>query len=117
MRSVMRWQALVSAVLALVAALWMGGHAGLSALLGGGISLLAGAIYTRLAAADKIASADAVLYRLLRAEAIKILIMITGLWSAFALYEQVVAVWMIGVFIIATGVFSIAVFVPEPSKK
>ena len=52
----------------------------------------------------------------LRAEAVKIVIIIFSLWAVFAAYTEVVPVAFIGVFIMAVIIFSMALFVPNDAK-
>lgn len=108
MRLARRWQFIATIGCALVAMAASGGHAALSALIGGSISLLAGIVYAYLAAVGSSPTAGLALRTVLRAEAAKILTIIVLLWLALAVYKQVSAVALIGAFALSTLIFSFA---------
>jgi ATP synthase protein I len=116
-RTVLRWQLLVTLALALVAG-WVSGRPGaLSAALGGAVSFLAGVAFAAMASVGRADSAGSVLIGALRAEGVKILVIVLLLWLVMTLYRGVVMVPFIGTFIAATLVFSGAAFVRENASK
>ena len=88
---------------------WFAGlHGVLSALLGGAVSLAAGLGFVALAVRKKTPrSAGEALYGALRAEAVKIVLTVFLLVLVLALYKQVVAVALIGTFIVTVVIFSV----------
>ena len=96
-RTVLRWQLMATVALAVIAALAAGQHGAISAVLGGLVSFAAG--LAMLAA--------------LRAEAVKIVLVVALLWIVLTVYQNVVIVAFIGTFIVTTIVFALALFVRE----
>ena len=91
---------------------WLAGlHGAISAALGGSIGIIAGLAFVALAARSKPKSAGEALYAALRAEAVKVVIMIVLLWAVLATYKNVVAIGLVGTFIAAVLVFTIAAWV------
>lgn len=90
-----------------------GVHWGVSAMLGGLISLLAGLTYGLMLARVTKGSAENALVGMMRAESAKILVIILLLWLVFAGYEEVFGAGFIGTFIITTLIFSLAVFIRD----
>ena len=89
---------------------WLvGPHGAISAGLGGAVSLVAGLGFVALASRTrKPRSAGEALYGALRAEAVKIVLTVSLLVLALALYRRVVAVALIGTFIVTVLIFSLA---------
>lgn len=86
-----RWQLLATLVVAVLAFLIASKHAGLSAL-AGGFSVILGAFVASKIAQRSQNSSDAtnVLVNLLKAEAVKILIIVALLFVTFKLYKELV---------------------------
>jgi F0F1-type ATP synthase assembly protein I len=97
-RSVLRSQVLVTLVSALIAAYWRGPHGAVSAVSGGVINIVAGAVFAWLAFGASNRTAGMALYAVLRAEAGKIILIIAQLWLVLALYKQVVLGAFFGTF-------------------
>ena len=110
-RTVLRWQLYATAASMSLAAIWMGVHGALSALAGGLVSVTAGAVSALLASLGGKRSAGEALFTLLRAEAVKVVLSVGGLWLILALYEQVVPVIFFGTFILTVMFFSLGVLV------
>ena len=110
-RTVLRWQLYATAASMSLAAIWMGMHGALSALAGGLVSVTAGAVSALLASLGGKRSAGEALFTLLRAEAVKVALLVGGLWLILALYEQVVPVIFFGTFILTVIFFSLGVLV------
>lgn len=111
LRAVLRYQAIATLSIALAIGAMGGMHWGISALLGGLISLLSGLTYGAMISRVVKVSAEQALVRMMRAESVKILVIVLLLWLVFASYEQVFGAAFIGTFIITTLIFSLAIFI------
>ena len=112
-RTVLRWQIVATAVLTAVAAVTAGLDGALSAALGGLISIGAGLVSAAVAALSKAESAGGVLLGALRAEGIKIGLMVILLWLVLATYRDVVALALVGSFALTALIFTMAFIVRE----
>jgi len=112
-RIVLLWQAATTAVVALTAGLWVGLHGAGSALLGGAVSLIAGAVSGWVAARGRPASAGAALVGALVAEGIKIVLAAVLLWAVLTAYSDVVVAVFVGAFLLTMLIFSMAFFVRD----
>jgi ATP synthase protein I len=112
-RTVLRWQLVATAVLALAGGLLAGVDGALSAGLGGAVSMVAGWASAVVASKGKGRSAGDVLINALRAEAVKIGLIACLLWLILATYESVVAPALLGSFVITVLIFTLAFFVRE----
>ena len=112
-RTVLKYQAVVTLLIALIIAGMGGVHWGISALLGGLISLLGGITYGVMLSRAGKGSAENALLVMMRAEAAKILVIVLLLWLVLAVYEEVFGAGFIGTFIITTLIFSLAVFIRD----
>ena len=93
---------------------WLAGlHGAISAALGGSIGIIAGLAFVALAARSKPKSAGEALFAALKAEAVKVVLMIVLLWVVLATYKSVVAIGLIGTFIATVLIFTMAVWVRE----
>jgi len=101
-------------LLATLLSAWLAGlHAAVSAALGGTIGIIAGLAFVGLAARSRSKSAGEALYGALRAEAVKVVLMILLLWIVLATYRDVVAIGLIGSFIATVLIFAMAVAVHD----
>jgi ATP synthase protein I len=112
-RTVLLWQLIVTATLTLGAAAAVGADCALSAALGGLISMCAGLVSALVASWGKAESAGGVLLGALRAEGVKIGVMVLLLWLVFATYRDLVALALLGSFAVTLVIFSMAFFVRE----
>ena len=112
-RTVLRWQLVATAVLTAVAAVAAGLDGALSAALGGLISTGAGLVSAAVAALGKAESAGGVLLGALRAEGIKIGLMVILLWLVLATYRDVVLLALLGSFAVTMLIFTMAFIVRE----
>ena len=112
-RTVLRWQLIATAALAAISALVAGQHGALSAALGGLVSFVAGLGFAAVASASRKDFAGLALLAALRAESVKIMLIVVLLWGVLATYKNVVIVAFIGTFVVATILFSLALFVRE----
>lgn len=110
-RTVLRWQALVTAAGALLAAWLAGAHGALSAALGGGVNMVASLVFAAVAgigASPSGGSAGSVVMRALRAEGAKIGTIVVLLWAVFATYKGLVAAAFLATFIVTVAISSMA---------
>src|SRR5206468_1708912 len=91
-RTVLRWQAIVTAALTLVAALVWGLDGAISAALGGAVNIVAGWVYGWRGAQGEARTAGVALRTMLRAEGIKVLVIIAGLGLVLTNYRDIVHV-------------------------
>lgn len=112
-RTVLRWQLWVTAILSLAAGLVAGVDGALSAALGGSVSVVAGAISGLVASKGRADSAGGIIVAALTAEGVKIGLIVLLLWLVLMLYKDVVAVVFLGTFIITVVIFALAFFVRD----
>src|SRR5579859_4198120 len=110
-RIVLRWQLIVTALSSLVAALVWGSDGAVSAVLGGGINVVAGAVFGWRVAQGETRTAGEALRTMLRAEALKILLILAGLWAVLSSYASIVHVAFLATFVITVVVFAAAIAV------
>ena len=116
-RTVCRWQAIATLVIAAVAGAWAGWAGAWSALLGGAVSLVAGVVFAvvlRLSLGDGRPSGPAKPLRaMLRAEAAKVLAIVGGLAFVLKTVDGIVHPAFFAAFTVAVIVFSMAFFVGD----
>lgn len=114
---VLRWQLIVTAALTLVAALLWGRDGAISAALGGAVNLVAGWVYGWRVSQGEARSAGEALRTVFRAEAIKVLLIIVGLWVVLSNYGDIVHVAFFMSFVITVGVFAAAIAVRDTGEN
>ncbi|SDW64332.1 ATP synthase protein I [Nitrosomonas communis] len=114
---VIRWQVLFTVFIALVFWGVLGLHGAISGFLGGMVNVVSSTFYAFIISHHKGYTAGGAIRTALRAEAIKIIVIIVPLWAVFAVYKEVNASAFIGVFIITVIIFSMALFVPDNTKN
>lgn len=112
----MRWQLVVTSAMVVVLGLLWGLHGAASALLGGVVSIVSAAAFSAIISRYKGSTAGGVLITALKAEAVKIIVMVTLLWLVLTLYKNVVAVGFIGTFALTVLIFGLALFVTDDAK-
>lgn len=112
-RTVLRWQFLVTFALALAAGILAGTEGALSAALGGAVSMCAGGASAVVASMGRARSAGGVLIGALMAEGVKIGLIVLLLWLVLATYEDVVVGAFFGSFFATVLIFGMAFFVRE----
>jgi ATP synthase protein I len=112
-RRILAWQAIAALIIALAAGLLSGIHGALSALFGGLVCIVAGSAYAWVGSLGSDRSAGGALRILLRAEAVKVGLMVGLLYLVFAVYKDVVAIEFIGSFIVSVLIFSAAILIPD----
>ena len=112
-RTVLEYQVIVTICIAMIIGSIGGAHWGVSALLGGFVSLLGGVTYGLLLSRAGKGSAENALVSMMRAELAKIVVIILLLWLILAGYDKIFGAGFIGTFIITTLIFSLAVFIRD----
>lgn len=112
-RTVLRWQALATIAMALAAGLLSGRHGALSAALGGLVSMAGGLASAVVASLGKAESAGEGLLSALRAEAVKIGLIVVLLWLVLVNYGEVVVLAFVGSFVVTVLIFAMAFFVRD----
>lgn len=112
-RTVLVWQAAATAVMALAAAALIGIHGALSAAAGGLVSMVAGLAAAFVASRGGEKSAGGILAGALRAEAVKVGLVVLLLWLVLANYAEAIVPVVIGAFVVTLLIFAMAFFVRE----
>jgi ATP synthase protein I len=107
-RVVLRWQGIATVVLAAIAWLASGGNGALSAALGGLVGIAAALGFAAVASLGGAGDAGTALLSVLRAEAVKIALIVVLLWLVLTNYKDVAIVWFIGSFLASALILSIA---------
>ena len=115
-RIVLRWQLIVTAVLTLVAALLWGIDGAVSAALGGAVNFVAGWVYGWRISLGEARTAGDALRTMLRAEAIKVLLIIAQLWLVLSLYADIVHAAFFTTFVVTVVVFAAAIAVRDEDE-
>ncbi|UCF77180.1 MAG: ATP synthase subunit I [Betaproteobacteria bacterium] len=113
LRTVLRWQVTATAALALVAGLWAGVDGALSAALGGLVNICAGLGFAVAASLGRPESAGVTLLAALRAEAVKVGLVVMLLWLVLTTYKGIVVTAFMGTFAVTVLIFAMAFFVRE----
>ena len=112
-RTVLRWQLIATVALTIVAGLLAGVDGALSAALGGAVSLFAGGVSAMVVSMGRAQSAGGILVGALRAEGVKIGLIVVLLWLVLATYGEVLALAFFGSFFATVLIFAMAFFVRE----
>jgi ATP synthase protein I len=115
MRTVLRGQLAVTILAGSAASAFIGSDAALSAVLGGAVSVVAGLAFLWVASRSLStrAGAGAALVGMLRAEAVKILVIVALLWLVLANVPRVVPAVFIATFVASVLIQSLALLVRE----
>ncbi len=108
MRAAVAWQLGATAVSALVAGLVGGTHAAFSAAIGGAVVIVANIAYACTVSLSAPRTAGATIRTLLRAEAVKVALIVLGLWLVFSGYGAVVALPLICTLILTVLLWPVA---------
>lgn len=112
-RPVIGLQLLCTVAATLIAGWLAGVHGGISAAVGGLISVVAGLVFAALVSRSKGRSSAEVLLVAFRAEAAKLALIVVLLWLVLANYQEVVVLGLIGSFSASVLIFTMAVFVRD----
>ncbi len=118
-RIVIRWQVAATVLMALVGGLLDGRHGAISVLLGGAVVSTAAALSMLVASFGARVSAGpgGALLALLRAEAVKVAVIVLLLWVVFSSYKDVVIPGFIGSFVVSLGILAMAILVRESKHE
>ena len=116
-RIVLKWQVIATTILTLVAALLWGKDGAVSAALGGAVNIAAGWVYGWRISQGEARTAGEVLRTMLRAEAMKVLLIIAGLWLVLSQYQGIVHAAFFTAFVITVMVFAAAIAVRDEEVK
>ena len=116
-RVVLRWQLIATATLTLVALLLWGWDGAVSAALGGAVNITAGWVYGWRVSQGEARTAGEALRTMMRAEAMKVLLIIVQLWLVLANYKEIVHASFFGAFVITVGIFAAAIAVRDPGEE
>lgn len=118
-RIVIRWQVAATVLMALLGGLLDGRHGAISVLLGGAVVSTAAALSMLVASigAGVSASPGGALLALLRAEAVKVAVIVLLLWVVFSSYKDVVVAGFIGSFVVSLGILAMAILVRESKHE
>lgn len=116
-RTVVRWQVIATGALAIIAAFVWGRDGAISAALGGAVNVIAGWVYGWRVSRGEARTAGEALQTMMRAEAIKILLILAGLWIALSAYKDMVHVAFFAAFVITVLIFAAAIAVPDAQQK
>jgi len=117
LRIVLRWQLIVTVLITIILGLLINLQSAISAFLGGMVSYISSAAFAMIVSCHKGYTASGTVRTALRAEAVKIVLIIMLLWSVFRFYEDVNAFAFIGMFVVTVIVHSMALLVSEKEKN
>ena len=112
-RTVIAWQAAATLAMTLAGAAFIGIHGAVSAAAGGLVSIIAGVAAAWIAARGSGNSAGGILAGALRAETVKVGLVVLLLWLVLANYAEAIVVVVIGSFVVTMLIYSMAFFVRE----
>lgn len=109
-RAAMRLQAIVTAAAVLLSGWFAGVHGAVSALLGGLIGIAGSLAFARIATKSKAKSADDVLVSALKAEGVKLSLMIGLLIGVLMAYREAVVGVLVATFVASAVLFGMGAF-------
>jgi ATP synthase protein I len=115
--TVLGWQVIATAVLALLAAIPWGAHGAASAALGGLVNVTAGWAYGWLVSRKTWRTAGEGLQTMFRAEATKVLLVIVQLGLVYANYREIVVAGFLASFVVTVLVSTTAIAVNDAPGK
>jgi len=110
-------QLLLTFVLVIIFMLTLGKHGAISAMLGGGVNVISSTVFALIVSRHQGYTAGGAIRTALRAEAVKIILIIGLLWMVFKFYTSVNALVFIGTFILMVLVYSMVLLVADNTKK
>lgn len=112
-RTALRWQLAATAASITLAGLVWGRHGAFSALAGGLVNVTAGAVFGWIAVPRGRETPKGAMVALLRAEAVRIALIVAQLWIVLAAYERLLALPFFATFALTVILFSLALFVRD----
>jgi len=116
-RIVLRWQLIATTALSLLAFPIWGAHGAISAALGGLVNVVAGWVYGWRVSQGEPRTAGEVLGTMLKAEAVKVLLIIAQLGLVLVYYRDIVHPAFFIAFVVTVGLFAAAIAVREPGEE
>lgn len=113
LRTVIRWQVLATAVMTLLGGYLAGSHGAMSAALGGLVPVVGAVAYVLILALHRGSSPGGTVVAALRAEGVKVFLMVVLLWTVLKIYKDAVVVGVIGAFAVSVVIFTTAIFVRD----
>jgi ATP synthase protein I len=107
-RTVLRWQVIATLVLTAIAWFATGKHGAVSAAIGGLVAIAAAVVFAVVASLGGAASAGTALLAVVRAEAVKVGVIVVALWLVLTTYKDVAVVWLIGSFLVTVLILAMA---------
>jgi len=114
--TVIVWQIVATALSAGISAFIVGVAGAVSAVLGGAVAMAGSLVYMLLVPKRTAETPWDSLSAVLRAEGVKVGVMVILLWLVMAFFKPIVVVSFIGTFTVAVIVFSMAIFVRNPAR-
>jgi ATP synthase protein I len=112
-RTVLKWQVIATVLLGAIAGWWAGWHGLLSAVAGGGVNVVANALYALAFAKLRPTNAGGVVIAAVRAEASKIVVIVALMAVILLTYRDVVVAPFIAAFLVTALLFRIVLFVRD----
>lgn len=112
-RTVLRWQLAVTAMIAVTAAVVEGANGAISGAAGGLVSMISGLGSALVAARSGGKSAGGILVGALRAEGVKLALVVILLWLVLTTYHEIVPIVFFGAFVATMLIFAMAFFARE----
>jgi len=97
----------------LIAGFWVGRHGALSAFFGGFINVAAGAVFGWVATHSRTRAPAEALLALIRAESVKVALIVAQLWLVLTNYRELVPGAFFGTFVLTVVFFSMGFFVRD----
>ena len=116
-RTVLQWQLVATAVIAVIAGAVAGWNGAVSAVLGGLVNVGAGTGFALVLGLGlgtaRVASVGTSLIAMFRAEAVKIVLIVAALWLVLSVYRDVVMIAFFSAFVVTVIIFSMAIVVRD----
>ena len=116
LKIVLRVQLLITLVVAVAVGVFLGMQSAISAALGGSVSVISSAAYAIIVSHHKGYTAGETVRTALRAESVKIILIVSLLWVVFKFYENLNAFAFIGTFILTVLTYSMALLASDDTK-
>jgi len=116
-RIVLLWQLIATSLVAVLSGIAVGPEGAISAVLGGSIGVLSGLAAAALASRAKAQSASAIVFDALKAEAVRIGMMVALLWAVLANCRKVEVGALLAALVLSAVIFPLALFVRDPSGR
>ena len=108
LRAALAWQLACTAIVASLAGLFGGLHASASVALGGGSIVAANIAYALVVGLSAPRNAGATVRVIVRAESVKIALIVLELWLVFSAYRDLVPLAFVGAFVLAVLIWPVA---------